>query len=80
MEIVKKFDELEEDKLDIELDYDLFESYMQSKQRELELNLDKAEKINKLLESAAFAIKGFVVLSGALIFFYHLPEIKNLFN
>lgn len=65
---------------DVELDVDLIERYLKSKQREVDLNLDKVEKINKLLESAAFAIKGCVVLSGLLIFFYYLPVIINLFN
>ena len=75
MEIIKNFaDE------DVELDVDLIERYLKSKQREVDLNLDKVEKINKLLESAAFAIKGCVVLSGLLIFFYYLPVIINLFN
>ena len=75
MEIIKNFaDE------DVELDVDLIERYLKSKQREVDLNLDKVEKINKLLESAAFAIKGCVVLSGLLIFFYYLPVIINLFT
>ena len=75
MEIINNFKDE-----DVELDVDLIERYLKSKQREVDLNLDKVEKINKLLESAAFAIKGCVVLSGLLIFFYYLPVIINLFN
>lgn len=75
MEIINNFQDE-----DVELDVDLIERYLKSKQREVDLNLDKVEKINKLLESAAFAIKGCVVLSGLLIFFYYLPVIINLFN
>jgi len=75
MEIINNFKDE-----DVELDVDLIERYLKSKQREVDLNLDKVEKINKLLESAAFAIKGIVILSGVLIFFYYLPEIINLFN
>ena len=75
MEIINNFKDE-----DVELDVDLIERYLKSKQREVDLNLDKVEKISKLLESAAFAIKGCVVLSGLLIFFYYLPVIINLFN
>lgn len=64
----------------IELDTEFIESYFESKHRQKELELDRVEKINNLLETAKFAIKGLIILSGFVIFFHYLPEIINLYR
>lgn len=64
----------------VELDTEFIENYFESKHRQKELELDRVEKLNNLLETAKFAIKGLIILSGFVIFFHYLSEIINLYR